>query len=72
MTFHVEAQSSGRMRESNHDVWAYRLLLAMLYPMMLVPTVLSRALLLNRRRRGSIFSEARARVDRILPYVFMG
>jgi predicted MFS family arabinose efflux permease len=59
------------------DAWQFRLIFAVTFLVMLVATALSRLSFPPRREgagRGhlSILQEARARTDRIVPFVFMG
>jgi hypothetical protein len=59
---------------SRSDLWEYRSAFAVTFAVMLVPTILSRLGRAHRAgdmRRRSIFGEAGARTDRVLPFMFM-
>ncbi len=73
MTYQVQShRPAGRVRS---DLWEFRLLFAATFLVMLVSTVVSRLIPVHSHDaepRGSIFREAAARADRIVPFMFMG
>jgi len=75
MAFHTDAQHHPGGR-SRGDVWGFRVAFAATFVVMLVPTVLARLSLSSFGDKSgehrSIFSEARARTDQIVPFMFMG
>ncbi len=74
MTFQTSSEPR-RRRRSRSDSWEFRLVFAATFLVMLVPTVISRMALSHwgeERARGSIFHEAGARTDKIVPFMFMG
>lgn len=74
MTFHTGTERRPN-RRSRGDVWEFRLAFAATFLVMLVPTVFSRLILSHwgeETARGSIFHEAAARTDKIVPFMFMG
>jgi hypothetical protein len=77
MTFHVDTRG-GHSRRAPSDVRQFRVLFAVTFMVMLVSTLFSR-LALSRwgenteaETHRSIFHEARARTDKIVPFMFMG
>ena len=74
MTFYSDKQHSPRGR-ARSDVWEFRLVFAAIYLVMLVSALFARltfSRIGENRVQGSIFQEARARTDRVVPFVFMG
>ncbi len=76
MAFHAETHRRASDR-SRRDGWEFRVAFALTFLVMLVPTALSRlSFSYWSVRRGdvhrSIFHEARARTDQIVPFMFMG
>jgi len=74
MSFYSHKQHSRRGR-ARSEVWEFRLVFAAIYLVMLVSAVFARlniAHLGENNAKGSIFQEARARTDRVVPFVFMG
>jgi len=77
MAFHADShrRPGGRPRS---DLWEFRVAFALTFLVMLVPTVFSRLSLSNWGDSSgdgvhrSIFHEARARTDQIVPFMFMG
>ena len=75
MAFHSDARHHLRGRSRN-DVWEFRVAFAATFLVMLVPTVLARLSFSsfgeNKGVHRSIFGEASARTDQIVPFMFMG
>ena len=77
MAFHADThrRPDGRRRRA---VWEFRVAFALTFLVMLVPTVFSRLSLSHWGESAgdgahrSIFHEARARTDQIVPFMFMG
>jgi hypothetical protein len=72
MTYHVDTRDIAGRAQS--DKWEFRLLFMTIFVAMLLSTVISR-LIPSRHTltayEGSIFHEAGARTNRIVPFLFM-
>jgi len=74
MAFHIHIPHNPT-RHLRSDAWQFRVAFAATFLAALVPILFSRLTLSHWNGtvgRGSIFHEARARADRIVPFIFMG
>jgi hypothetical protein len=72
MTYHTDTYSAAQRGQS--DKWEFRLFFMATFVAMLLSTVISRLIpsrQIHAGHRGSIFHEANARTNRILPFLFM-